>query len=136
MQFWKDLSSAARRDLLRIDKHSLFEQVRKNLYCSRCNGLLLEAFSQIVAYSKSNQGGSLCHSKHGAGCNKAHCDMKGDASVFNTQDDVRDPSVHPWGGLTATRDNTLTFLDCFLDGQPLEVIQNVSRCQNDVVLFT
>lgn len=127
-RFWKDLSSAARRDLLRIDKHSLFEQVRKNLYCSRCNGLLLEAFSQIVTYSKSNQGGSLCHSKHGARCNKAHCDTKGDASVFSTQDDVRDPSVHPWGGLTATRDNTLTFLDCFLDGQPLEVIQNVCDC--------
>lgn len=127
-RFWKELSSAARRDLLRIDKHSLFEQVRKNLYCSRCNGLLLEAFSQIVAYSKSNQGGSFCHGKHGAGCNKALCDRNGDPSVLILQDDARDPSVHPWGGLTATRDNMLTLLDCFLDGQPFEVIQNVCDC--------
>eukprot|EP00250_Pteridium_aquilinum_P006714 c16576_g1_i1 orf=170-4153(-) len=125
-RFWKELSSSARRDLLRIDKHGLFEQVRKNLYCSRCNGLLLEAFSQIVAYSKSHQGGSLCHGKHAAGCNKTHCDRKGDMS--NAQDDARDPSVHPWGGLTATRDSMLTLLDCFLDGQPLEVIQNVCDC--------
>lgn len=127
-RFWGELSSAARHDLLRIDKHSLFEQVRKNLYCSRCNGLLLEAFSQIIAYSKSLQGGSLCHGKHAVGCNKAHCERSGNGAVSSTEDDVRDPSVHPWGGLTATRDSMLTFLDCFLDGQPLEVIQNVCDC--------
>lgn len=127
-RFWNDLSPAARRDLLRIDKHSLFEQVRKNLYCSRCNGLLLEAFSQIVTYSKSHQGGSLYNGKHAGGCNKAHSDRRGCSSDFYTQDDERDPSVHPWGGLTASRDSTLTLLDCFLDGQPLEVIQNVCDC--------
>eukprot|EP00249_Psilotum_nudum_P027135 c34478_g1_i1 orf=2-271(-) len=40
-KFWSELPSAARHELLRIDKQTLFEQVRKNLYCSRCNGLLL-----------------------------------------------------------------------------------------------
>ncbi|KAI5084748.1 hypothetical protein GOP47_0000917 [Adiantum capillus-veneris] len=127
-RFWNELSTAARRDLLRIDKHSLFEQVRKNLYCSRCNGLLLEAFSQLVTYSKSHQGGSFCTGKLAGGCNKAHCDRRGCSPSFHSQDDVRDPSVHPWGGLTAVRDSTLTLLDCFLDGQALEVIQNVCDC--------
>ena len=127
VQFWRELSSSARHELLRIDKHSLFEQARKNMYCSRCNGLLLEAFSQIVSYSKGMQGGSLCQSKHEGGCNKENC-YKGDRiAVSNSDDDVRDPSVHPWGGLMATRDNMLTLLDCFLEGQPLEVIQNVRK---------
>ncbi|WZZ81865.1 hypothetical protein YC2023_102437 [Brassica napus] len=36
----------------RIDKHALFEQARKNICSSRCNGLLLKSFLQIVSYGK------------------------------------------------------------------------------------
>lgn len=124
-KFWSELSSAARHDLLRIDKQALFEQVRKNLYCSRCNGLLLEGFSQIILHGKNLQGGSLFHGDCSVRCHKSKCEPRDKPAVTNFQDDVRDPSVHPWGGLTATRDSMLTLLDCFLDGQPLEVIQNV-----------
>ncbi|CAA3014342.1 uncharacterized protein LOC111399494 [Olea europaea subsp. europaea] len=52
-KFWSELAPQARQELLRIDKQTLFEQARKNMYCSRCNGLLLEGFSQIVMYGKS-----------------------------------------------------------------------------------
>lgn len=106
----------ARRDLLRIDKQTLFEQVRKNLYCSRCHGLLVEGFSQIILYGKSLQAGSTGRQMAENGHN---------AAVASLADDSRDPSVHPWGGLAATRDSMLTVLDCFLDGMPLEVLQNV-----------
>ncbi|KAK9290592.1 hypothetical protein L1049_008763 [Liquidambar formosana] len=54
-KFWSELSLQARQELLRIDKQTLFEQARKNMYCSRCNGLLLEGFLQIVMYGKSLQ---------------------------------------------------------------------------------
>ncbi|KAI7754886.1 hypothetical protein M8C21_026672 [Ambrosia artemisiifolia] len=40
-------------------------------------------------------------------------------------DDVQDPSVHPWGGLTTTRDGTLTLLDCYLCSKYLKGLQNV-----------
>lgn len=43
------------------------------------------------------------------------------------QDDVQDPSVHPWGGLAATRDGMLTLLDCFLNGTSLKALQNVCK---------
>ncbi|KAG9459843.1 hypothetical protein H6P81_004351 [Aristolochia fimbriata] len=99
-KFWSELSPQARQDLLRIDKHTLFEQARKNLYCSRCNGLLLEGFTQIVMYGKSLQ-------------------------QEGTQDEVQDPSVHPWGGLAATRDGILTLLDSFIEGRSLTALQNV-----------
>ncbi|KAG0504669.1 hypothetical protein M758_N028400 [Ceratodon purpureus] len=115
-KFWGGLSVVARRDLLRIDKQTLFEQVRKNLYCSRCHGLLVEGFSQIILYGKSLQAGSTGRHLAENGHN---------ASVASLVDDSRDPSVHPWGGLAATRDSMLTVLDCFLDGMPLEVLQNV-----------
>ncbi|KAH7297297.1 hypothetical protein KP509_26G064500 [Ceratopteris richardii] len=118
-------NSSLQRDGIELQK---LQRVRKNLYCSRCNGLLLEAFSQIVAYSKSHQGGCSCNGKHSGVCSKAHCDKRCSSIAFHPQDDVRDPSVHPWGGLTATRDSTLTLLDSFVDGQPLEVIQNVCDC--------
>lgn len=42
------------------------------------------------------------------------------------QDDAQDPSVHPWGGLTTSRDGTLTLLDCYLFSKSLKGLQNVS----------
>ncbi|XP_058108505.1 uncharacterized protein LOC131251660 isoform X2 [Magnolia sinica] len=122
-KFWSELPPHTRRELLRIDKQTLFEQARKNLYCSRCNGLLLEGFSQIVMYGKSLQqegGGGYLTSKLGT--------SKDDESVVvscSGQDDVQDPSVHPWGGLATTKDGILTLLDCFLDGKSLGALQNV-----------
>ncbi|CAN6465341.1 unnamed protein product [Victoria cruziana] len=124
-KFWSELSLASRHELLRIDKQALFEQARKNLYCSRCNGLLLEGFSQIVVYGKSlqqenernfNRKSPGCRNKNGYGSTRAslHC-----------HDDAHDPLVHPWGGLVATRDGTLTLLNCFLDGPSLDTLQNV-----------
>ncbi|MFS7915486.1 hypothetical protein Hanom_Chr02g00165881 [Helianthus anomalus] len=43
-------------------------------------------------------------------------------------DDIQDPFVHPWGGLTTTRDGTLTLLDCYLYSKSLKGLQNV--CQS------
>ncbi|XP_031497437.1 uncharacterized protein LOC116262325 [Nymphaea colorata] len=124
-KFWSELSPVSRHKLLRVEKQALFEQARKNLYCSRCNGLLLEGFSQIVMYGKSlqqenernfNAKSSSCRNKSGYGSMRAslHC-----------HDDAHDPLVHPWGGLVATRDGTLTLLNCFLDGASLDTLQNV-----------
>ncbi|MFS7955770.1 hypothetical protein Hanom_Chr07g00646491 [Helianthus anomalus] len=42
-------------------------------------------------------------------------------------DDIQDPSVHSWGGLTATRVGTLTLLDCYLYSKSLKGLQNVCR---------
>ncbi|KAJ8900092.1 hypothetical protein K2173_024208 [Erythroxylum novogranatense] len=119
-KFWCELSPQARHKLLRIDKHALFEQARKNMYCSRCNGLLLEGFLQIVMYGKSLQqegGGSLPCSRLGDSKNQSDGEL-------NT-DNGRDPSVHPWGGLTTTRDGSLTLLDCYLYSKSLKGLQNV-----------
>ena len=128
IQFWGNLSCSVRRDLLRIDKQSLFEHVRKNMYCSRCNGLLLEAFSQLVDYSKGGRGDSLWHhNKRIRGSMKGSCNTGDAKATSDTEDDIRDPSVHPWGGLTVTRDNTLTLIDCLLEGKSMEVIQNVRK---------
>lgn len=127
MQFWSDLSPQARQELLRIDKPTLFEQARKNMYCSRCNGLLLEGFMQIVMYGKSLQ-------QEGAGSDSP-CNRLGVANNENdgglgmtgeSQDEIQDPSVHPWGGLTTSRDGTLTLMDCYLYSKSLMVVQNVS----------
>ncbi|KAK1307804.1 hypothetical protein QJS10_CPA09g00324 [Acorus calamus] len=118
-KFWSELSPQERRELLRIDKQTLFEQARKNLYCSRCNGLLLEGYSQIIMYGKSlhrDGGGSHLPNKL--------CTLK-NGTVPECQDDSHDPSVHPWGGLAVTRDGILTLLDCFLDGKSLKALQNV-----------
>eukprot|EP01018_Ginkgo_biloba_P016690 Gb_39145 [translate_table: standard] len=126
-KFWSELPFSARRQLLRIDKQALFEQVRKNLYCSRCNGLLLEGYSQIVVYGKSlQQKGSSDHNVGVLGQNKSFPD-EGSKLFGSSQDDTRDPSVHPWGGLAATRDSMLTLVDSFLDGTSLEVLQNFSQ---------
>ncbi|ERN11137.1 uncharacterized protein LOC18439326 [Amborella trichopoda] len=125
-KFWSELPPNARQELLRIDKQTLFEQARKNLYCSRCNGLLLEGFYQIVMYGKSLQqeGGSLnLLSKPGVCRNPSE---NGSGAMFTgSQDDIRDPAIHPWGGLATTRDGILTLLDCFLEGKSLDGLQIV-----------
>ncbi|BFI32378.1 hypothetical protein MPTK2_4g05400 [Marchantia polymorpha subsp. ruderalis] len=123
-KFWSGLSSTARRELLRIDKQALFEQVRKNLYCSRCHGLLVEGYAQIVSYGKNLQAGLLGYGNGSVACNKHLSEVGAVGANPSLQDDTRDPSVHPWGGLAATRDSMLTVLDCFLDGTPLEVFES------------
>jgi hypothetical protein len=126
-QFWSELPPQARQKLLRIDKQALFEQARKNMYCSRCNGLLLEGFMQIVMYGKSLQ------QEGGAG--HLRCDILEASKNLNDcgshvtngcQDEIQDPSVYPWGGLTTTRDGSLTLLKCYLFSKSLKGLQNVS----------
>ncbi|XP_077236280.1 uncharacterized protein LOC143877870 isoform X2 [Tasmannia lanceolata] len=125
-KFWSELPPHARQELLKIDKQTLFEQARKNLYCSRCNGLLLEGFSQIIMYGKSlQQEGAGGHLPSKAGALKNQIDNGSNIMLSSCQDDAQDPCVHPWGGLAATRDGILTLLDCFLDGQSLKALQNV-----------
>uniref|UniRef100_A0A5B6ZQ85 Stress response protein NST1 n=1 Tax=Davidia involucrata TaxID=16924 RepID=A0A5B6ZQ85_DAVIN len=125
-KFWSELSPQVRQELLRIDKQTLFEQARKNMYCSRCNGLLLEGFLQIVMYGKSLQqegtGGHLPCNRPGAPKNQNNGDL---GMTTGCQDDVQDPSVHPWGGLITARDGTLTLLDCYLYSKSLKGLQNV-----------
>ncbi|MCD7454913.1 hypothetical protein HAX54_026508 [Datura stramonium] len=125
-KFWSELSPQARQKLLRIDKQTLFEQARKNMYCSRCNGLLLEGFFQIVMYGKSLQHEDAgAHRPRGrVGILKDQCDGELRATT-GSEYDVQDPSVHPWGGLTTTRDGMLTLLDCYLYTKSLKGLQNV-----------
>ncbi|KAG6694022.1 hypothetical protein I3843_09G028700 [Carya illinoinensis] len=125
-KFWSELSLQARQELLRIDKQTLFEQARKNMYCSRCNGLLLEGFLQIVMYGKSLQqegaGGHLLCNRQGA----SKTQNNGGSSITQgCQDEMQDPSVHPWGGLITTRDGSLTLMDCYLYAKSLKGLQNV-----------
>ncbi|XP_047333621.1 uncharacterized protein LOC124937404 [Impatiens glandulifera] len=125
-KFWSDLSTQARQELLRIDKQTLFEQARRNMYCSRCNGLLLEGFLQIVMYGKSLQleGSGKQHICNGPGASVIQ--NNGElCATENCQDEVQDPSVHPWGGLTSTKDGMLTLLDCYLYSKCLRGLQNV-----------
>ncbi|KAK6941953.1 hypothetical protein RJ641_027330 [Dillenia turbinata] len=125
-KFWSELSPHARQELLRVDKQTFFEQARKNMYCSRCNGLLLEGFLQIVMYGKSLQQEGQCgHLTYNRpGFSKSRND--GVSAINNgCQDEIQDPAVHPWGGLTTTRDGTLTLLDCFLFSKSLKGLQNV-----------
>lgn len=110
------MSPQARQKLLRVDKQTLFEQARKNMYCSRCNGLLLEGFLQIVMYGKSSQQDAIVN-----GCRTSNNRNNED----DCDDDIQDPAVHPWGGLTTTRDGTLTLLDCYLYSKSLKGLQNV-----------
>lgn len=125
-KFWSELPSSSRQQLLRIDKQTLFEQVRKNLYCSRCNGLLLEVFSQIVLYGKNmHQEAAYAHAISGQTQMRNHNENGSKLMAASSQDDASDPSVHPWGGLATTRDGILTLLDCFLVGTSLEALQNV-----------
>jgi hypothetical protein len=105
-QFWSALSPRQRNELLRLDKQTLIEHARKNMYCSRCNGLLLEIFAQIVMYGKS-----------------LHQEGLGDPRIKEVE--VQGPSVHPWGGLSTTKDGIITVLDCFINEKSLHVLQNV-----------
>lgn len=96
------------------------------MYCSRCNGLLLEGFLQIVMYGKSlkqeGAGGQLS-------CNRSKVSksQKDGTSITNgCHDEIPDPSVHPWGGLTITREGSLTLMDCYLYCKSLKGLQNVS----------
>lgn len=98
-----------------MDKQTLIEQARKNLYCSRCNGLLLESFMQIVMYGKTLQ-------RDASDINRLN--TTGETRI--RQGEQEDPSVHPWGGLVATKDGILTLLDCFVNAKSLRVLQNVS----------
>ncbi|CAK8570945.1 unnamed protein product [Lathyrus sativus] len=125
-KFWSELSPQARQELLRIDKQTLFEQARKNMYCSRCNGLLLEGFLQIVMYGKSLQpdgtGFQFSCGRPGGMKNQSY----GGSSVsYGVQEEIRDPSVHPWGGLTTTREGSLTLMDCYLYSKSLKGLQIV-----------
>ncbi|KAK7392776.1 hypothetical protein VNO78_21224 [Psophocarpus tetragonolobus] len=124
-KFWCELSPQARQELLRIDKQTLFEHARKNMYCSRCNGLLLEGFLQIVTYGKSLQqegAGVLPCSRPGSLKNQNN----GGSSISNVvQDEIQDPTVHPWGGLTTTREGSLTLMDCYLYSKSLKGLQIV-----------
>ncbi|CAN0879116.1 hypothetical protein LINGRAHAP2_LOCUS12859 [Linum grandiflorum] len=124
-KFWSELTLPARQKLLRIDKHTLFEHARKNMYCSRCNGLLLEGFLQIVIHGKSLQqdgGGNLPCYKSGASKHQ----MDGVTNMTTgCRDEIQDPAIHHWGGLTTTRDGSLTLLDCYVCSKSLEGLQNV-----------
>lgn len=100
------------------------------MYCSRCNGLLLEGFSQIVMYGKSLLQEGIAANLHynRSGVSKNQSD--GGLSMTNgSQDEIQDPSVHPWGGLTTTRDGSLTLLDCYLCSKSLKGLQNVRADQ-------
>ncbi|PIN07176.1 hypothetical protein CDL12_20267 [Handroanthus impetiginosus] len=122
-KFWCELTPQDRQKLLRIDKQTLFEHARKNMYCSRCNGLLLEGFLQIVMYGKSLQ-----QDVAGGPYSVKATDNQNDGELHTAngcQDDVLDPSVHPWGGLIAVRDGTLTLLDCYLYSKSLKGLQIV-----------
>ncbi|KAL2326903.1 hypothetical protein Fmac_020330 [Flemingia macrophylla] len=125
-KFWCELQTQARQDLLRIDKQTLFEHARKNMYCSRCNGLLLEGFLQIVTYGKSlQQEGAATHfpcSRPGGLKNQNN----GGSTICNVvEDEIQDPTVHPWGGLTTTREGSLTLMDCYLYSKSLKGLQIV-----------
>ncbi|KAK9068562.1 hypothetical protein SSX86_012677 [Deinandra increscens subsp. villosa] len=125
-KFWSGLSLQARQELLRIDKQTLFEQARKNMYCSRCNGLLLEGFMQIIMYGKSlQQGGTFNQGSGDRLVTSKSQTVENVCLSIGGNDDVQDPSVHPWGGLTTTRDGTLTLLDCYICSKYLKGLQNV-----------
>ncbi|VVB03068.1 unnamed protein product [Arabis nemorensis] len=125
-KFWSELSPKARQELLRIDKQALFEQARKNMCCSRCNGLLLEGFLQIVSYGKSlQQKGSIGNLPcNRSGVSKDQIDCKSVVSNRCTGE-LQEPAVHQWGGLTTTRDGSLTLLDCYLHAKSFKGIQIV-----------
>ncbi|XP_048609273.1 uncharacterized protein LOC106450639 isoform X1 [Brassica napus] len=105
-KFWSELSPKAKQKLLRIDRQALFEQARKNMCCSRCHGLLLEGFLQIVSLQQKK------------GSSK-------DQNNYNNSSALSNPDAHQWGGITATRDESLTLLDCYLYPKSFKVLQTV-----------
>ncbi|XP_075474825.1 uncharacterized protein LOC142505640 [Primulina tabacum] len=130
-KFWCELTLQARQKLMRIDKQTLFEHARKKMYCSRCNGMLLEGFLQIVMYGKS-----LKQVASGGQCCVKVTDNQNDDDLCIDNgccDDSLDPSVHPWGGLTTAKDGTLTLLSCYLCSKSFKGLQNVfdSACARE-----
>ncbi|XP_010517692.1 PREDICTED: uncharacterized protein LOC104793109 isoform X1 [Camelina sativa] len=113
-KFWSELSPKAREELLRIDKQVLFEQARKNMCCSRCHRLLKEGFSQIVASGRAAQRKVL----------KDQTDGKSAASKRYTVA-YQNPAIHRWGGLSTTREGSLTLQDCFLYAKSFKGLQTV-----------
>lgn len=123
------MSQEARQGLLRVDKQTLFEKARNVMFCSRCHGFLLEEFSQIVMYGKSShqEGDVGCISRNRLGLIAKFQNGDGLANADCCQCDDQDPSVHPWGCLTITRDGALTLLDCYLLSTFLKGTQNVTN---------
>ncbi|XVF55983.1 hypothetical protein PTKIN_Ptkin06aG0079500 [Pterospermum kingtungense] len=81
---------------------------------------------KIVMYGKSLQqegvAGNLHYNRSGVSTDQSD----GGLSMTNeSQDEIQDPSVHPWGGLTTARDGSLTLLDCYLCSKSLKGLQNV-----------
>lgn len=126
-QFWSELSPQARKDLLKVDKQSVFEQARKNMYCSRCIGLLLECFMQILMDGKSpepDEASEILYGKRRRGKKNHNDGVSNLASGCNDGSD--DPATHPWGGLTPAKDGSLTVLSSYIDSKSLNGLQNVS----------
>ncbi|GFZ03675.1 hypothetical protein Acr_16g0002990 [Actinidia rufa] len=96
-KFWSELSPQARQELLKIDKQTLFEQAQ-------------------------GASGHLPCPSQGTLKNRNDGDF---GMTTECQVEVQDPSVHPWGGLTTTRDGSLTLLDCYLYSKSLKGLQNV-----------
>lgn len=125
LQFWCGLTLPDRQELLKINRQTLLEHARKKPYCSRCNGLLLEGFYQILMYQKSAKPDIPGDDYPGQATDSLD---ESNLCVENgCQDAVYDPSVHPWGGLTIARDESLTLLDCYLCSKSLKEVQNVSH---------
>ncbi|KAK4783742.1 hypothetical protein SAY86_018110 [Trapa natans] len=124
-KFWKGLPLQARKDLLKIDKQTLFEQARKNMYCSRCNGLLLEGFLQIVMYEKSLHEGAVAHISYNALPTSRSLQDGGMCANKGWKDSIPDPSLLPWGGLTTSRDGSLTLLDCYIFAKSSDELKTV-----------
>ena len=113
-QFWNNLPPQARRELLKLDKQTLIEQARKNFYCSRCNGLLLENFKSLQQEVSDID----------------YLSSTGESRI--SQQTEKDPAAHPWGGLATTKDGILTLIDCFIKAKSLRVLQNVSVINYEV----
>lgn len=104
------------------------------MYCSRCNGLLLEGFLQIVMYGKSLQQDGIVGQVPCNGRRTSKSKIIEDSCLTSMcDDDIQDPSVHPWGGLTTARDGTLTLLDCYLYSKSLKGLQNVCQLYNYII---
>lgn len=84
---------------------------------------------QIVMYGKSlleeGGGGQLSFNKPGVSKDQINSESNENLAC---KDGVQDPSLHPWGGLTTTREGVLTLTDCYLYSKSLKGLQNVSGC--------
>ncbi|KAI4341282.1 hypothetical protein MLD38_026022 [Melastoma candidum] len=126
-KFWSVLSPQARQELLKIDRQTLLGRARKNMYCSRCNGLLLEEFLQIVTDDESfEQGEGAEYRISGEGVAYPKAQWDGALTISNSrQDEIQDPSMHPWGGLTVTCDGSLTLLESYSSSKSFDTLRAV-----------